>query len=1046
MTFLTRLYSEGGDTQSKLSNDNITEIISQISPYIENNGKLEKRIIDKAFGDATISNVEINNKSWQKVPIPNLITKEDWIVYIYILTHTEFNVKLEESDVPNGFRKFLDHIASINSVNNGIKRILENHLVNNPGQFTNLPWRDKFESNARKIKRKIKKIKNPRTMKNTIYQELKNVKNLYNKNHPKENARELLTSEFEKTQIKLLKKPIVLRPKQHQKKLRRIIDLLSIMRLFSSSTKLITIFNCVDYPVFNERCVPSYFKTQKQKLGKVYSCIISQLSLNNCPTAKELSDILNKYNIGLNVYAINGELIQTQKYKKKYKILIHNNHMYVIKNKNTVKNTKILDPISFDKKMYEIEKSHRLQNFDYNSVIFKNTKYVKDYLNFKDINNIFKFLSPFSQINQVFFDNCGIRPIMYCNGVYNECKYDLNKCYPTIMTNPKNKFFITLGTEVVQIYKNSNIVDCDFYRIMIPNNSLGAFYNNQTDIWVCGKELKQLKTMFENPIQISHVIKSNKRRNGTNLGCLLKKDKCDICIKYKKWQKITRFEKVCRHCLKYKRYYAEKVQDIPVTKKRGLCKYCIAYESYVDVKKVCSHYDPIDIVFYSGYIAKKISRKVSKYTVERNGYEEDIFSTIYSDRFSISQPKNTDIQDVVFNVHNDTVYKKAGLFVYMNIISYTRTKLLKLFQIAREIRPNIKVVRIYNDSISFDHNVKLVEIYNNNLEEKQLPSVLSEIKNEKIHDYEATNSSLYNLFKEKMCNKYTKRKVNTYYAEVNEESPNFFYDQSNNPKNLVDSFCIFAFAGLGKSYFISHRIIPELEKKGKSILVVSTTLENSKYWVKFGGSGKAINHYIKSCDALLRKDLGKYDYIIIDEVSQLTMEIISRLENIKKLLGTKFILIGDPSQCTGVDNIHYLNTFIIHRLCDFNIVKIKFHTKGRYENKKYYNFLCNVLKFSNSIKRLEYIQEHIETVDIIKGKNPTLITWTNASKIPLKKKYNYKVETIHITQGKTIEDNLYVCLDKINDKKIIYTALSRVRGFQFIKLITIKVNNLKLTF
>ena len=194
-------------------------------------------------------------------------------------------------------------------------------------------------------------------------------------------------------------------------------------------------FKTEDY-VVKTYCVPSYLQI---KLKKVYNKISKQLEMNPTPTYVELTIILNSIGYNLNVYMIDGEQLQEQtEYKNKINILIHNNHMYVLK--NVLKNVLINDiHKNVHKNIIECKTLTEYANINseiqYEGYKFNNgIKYTKPARQFKAINDIFDVLSTYTQHGINFYHQSQIRAIRFIdNSIENKQTFDINKCYYNIL-------------------------------------------------------------------------------------------------------------------------------------------------------------------------------------------------------------------------------------------------------------------------------------------------------------------------------------------------------------------------------------------------------------------------------------------------------------------------------------------------------------------------------------------------------------------------------------------------------------------------------------
>jgi hypothetical protein len=248
-------------------------------------------------------------------------------------------------------------------------------------------------------------------------------------------------------------------------------------------------------------CVPSYLQ---KKLKKVYNKISQQLEINPTPTYVELTIILNSIDYNLNVYIIDGEQLQEQtEYKNKINILIHNNHMYVLK--NIVKNVLINDIHKNQNKKNIIEcktlteYANIKSEIQYEGYKFNNgIKYTKPGRLFKEIDNIFGVLSTYTQHGINFYYQSQIRAIRFIdNSIENKQTFDINKCYYNILKNcledKDNKYVLPKagGFEHTRKYtgriEKQGFYYCSFNQ---PTEITNALFGSKG--WVYGSVIKIL--------------------------------------------------------------------------------------------------------------------------------------------------------------------------------------------------------------------------------------------------------------------------------------------------------------------------------------------------------------------------------------------------------------------------------------------------------------------------------------------------------------------------------------------------------------------------
>jgi hypothetical protein len=330
--------------------------------------------------------------------------------------------------------------------------------------------------------------------------------------------------------------------------------------------------------------------------------------------------------------------------------------------------------------------------------------------------------------------------------------------------------------------------------------------------------------------------------------------------------------------------------------------------------------------------------------------------------------------------------------------------LMKINDIVKELYPQTEITRIRSDSIEYDKKIDLKSI-NDRL-------TGFSIKEESMNEPREINSLLRNSFEWPDKKKIKKLKADENINPFIEKKESFLFDD---------------FAGVGKSYWVKHKLMPLLKEKGYTYMITSSTKKNAEHW-----ETKPIQHYLKKDDKSIRNKFQKYDYIIIDEASQLNMSIIYILEILKRNIKINFILVGDSNQCKSVDDVCYLVEDVVHRLCDYNILYRGYHDKIRY-TKRYYDFLSKLLSMKDSsIRKLRiFVKRHIRETNKLSELN---LCYTHRIKNKIINK-GYKAYTIHSYQGKTIDCNYSIYIYNINDYRILYTALSRSKGFDFVALL-----------
>lgn len=255
-----------------------------------------------------------------------------------------------------------------------------------------------------------------------------------------------------------------------------------------------------DY-IVTDYCVPSYLKTKLCK--KEYTTIENDLENLKTPTYPELTDMLNKINYNLNVYITDNECIQEQtQYNKNLHIMIHNEHMYVLKKgmNSKIKGGKIqqIENKEFSKARNEIYSDHKK--------IINNKTCVPINVT-SDIKKSYQFHGEYNQVNVDFFENCDKSNRYFDNSLKYGEGIDISKCYPNILKNKKYVFPKTTGKEITEIYDYKTPVrQSSFYFIE---------FKKQTEIekilfgekcWILGYLIIDLKLKKNINIKYVHRV------------------------------------------------------------------------------------------------------------------------------------------------------------------------------------------------------------------------------------------------------------------------------------------------------------------------------------------------------------------------------------------------------------------------------------------------------------------------------------------------------------------------------------------------------------
>jgi hypothetical protein len=746
-------------------------------------------------------------------------------------------------------------------------------------------------------------------------------------------------------------------------------------------------YHTVNY-VVNDYCVINYLESRLLK--SEYNIIKEELNEIKTPTYPELTMMLNKIDYNLNVYILDGEQIQKQEqFNKTLNIMVHNCHMYVLftNGKSFKKHFKKM--VEIDNKKFSDIKTPEIYNDNFK--IIDGIKYKKQ--NF--FNNLDKKLAslrtPFSHNNMEFFSSCGIRPVRYYNNnedVKLVQALDINSCYQNIMYNEKYIMPQHDGTEETTIYNKTDKIEIHGYYFVEWLNKDEIFnilFGTQNKLWIFGDLIMLLKIQKKIKIIYKHIPSNYTQYNSI-----------------KPYTKEERKERKIVDTL-YTGILGMRVKHKSVHYKCSGEEAQALYYKHKDNEIVSVD----EAQIYTTYKGDDNKKKQKTQYFDNDEEKQNIIN-------ECSKLNNADIKitDTNIKIHNEYFLQSAGLYAYLAIISYARYQLYQIYCEVKKIHPNIIVKKVYTDSITFNHKLsddmtKFVNDINKKLEKQEI-AVKPEISNYKwIHREVSTEEP---IIKPKQ--------------EIKNHS---------NLKDLLDyemSFCINSRAGYGKSYTLNNVIIPYFNRNNLSYRISSTTISDAK-----NHNSQTINSLIACNDASLNSILNEFknvDYLVIDECSRLTMNLINVLQFLKKNNNNiKFIFLGDQYQCQYNSlnkNIMNINVFL--DLVDYNFFNIQWHDKARY-NKNYDEFLNKLITLKKSEERINHIKSYFKNQIKKIGdedNNKIKIAYTNktADKI--------KGHTVHSFQGMTIEENMSVYdIDK-SLLEVAYTALSRTTNPNLISI------------
>ncbi len=738
-------------------------------------------------------------------------------------------------------------------------------------------------------------------------------------------------------------------------------------------------YKIISYDV-DEYCVVSYLKNYLLK--KEFKIIENDLKENPTPTSDELEVILNKINYNLDIFILDGECISEQnEYKKRLRIMIHDEHMYVLKNCAIEKsNCKITEceQNEFDKIKSEI--------YTESSKIKDGIKYkIKD--RFGDIEKDFKMRGPFTKVNIDFYDQCGIRAPRYIDiNVENVQTLDIKKCYFNILNNPRYIFPVQDGNEKTEVYKKGERIEPHGFYFIEFKDDLSSIEKSlfTQKCWILGYLITNLKMIDKIIIKFKHIAND--------------------------YANINRESKKEHKYLDVIHYTGFLSRYLRTTSNNYICNGL--------------EMDAFKLKYNNNTVSSSLRGHLSFETIEKSLYENTNdkikiknmnYDTIEERKELEKTLKVIDYEDPCICNSYEYFLQSSGMYSYIAITQYAR---YELYLINNEISKecNINIHKIYTDSITYDNK----------------------LTDEKIQDL---NSILLKKYGFGISKKYSNHVWNQREFIINEPKVTMIskiniYDNIEEIMNKNQSFCINARAGYGKSYMIENVIIPMINDQNKKYILTSTTLKSSEKI-----NCKCINTILSSNESYLQKlqmIFKDIDYLIVDECSRLNDHLLKMIEYVQLInKKIKVIMVGDSNQCDGFSsNCDIMDSNIFKRICNNNYFIMKWHNNARY-CKKYDDFLSQILSFEQGGKNKDCVKL-IKTFfkDQIKGindndNNKIKLTYTHKTgEILLGGDYN----TTHSVQGDTIDEQYSIYEINKMPRKVLYTALSRASNHKLINI------------
>lgn len=455
---------------------------------------------------------------------------------------------------------------------------------------------------------------------------------------------------------------------------------------------------------------------------------------------------------------------------------------------------------------------------------------------------------------------------------------------------------------------------------------------------------------------------------------------------------------------------------------------------YVHVVNCCdpgknTHYSNDELVKYSGFLASYETHQNTYFSTNDTNEKEGIKAYL---------PYSFEQDDKI--VISSSSYKhRSGMYAYLAICDYARYQLYLLGKTLNKTHPKYKIRNVNTDSLGISRRIRISKdeskcelIQINKLLEKYDFQVKIEV-NKKV-DYEYNNKSPFDMQTTILRNNFITKKVYVTPKLQNDFSIDNLIDLLKSNK----SFCINSPGGYGKTWNLVNVIIPYLKEHNQDYLISSSTIENSNEL------SKLLNDDITCIQShLTKKNLNfnmiidkfdKYSYIIIDECSQLTSQVLTMLHHIKNHTSCKIILLGDVNQCSSVDTeISWMKTDSFKLLIDYNFIKLAWSQFCRYteEYDIFLNYIINETKTTcinrdAHIARKTKIMKHVRDFfkDQTKKETTINLVYTNALRKKLTTKTNI-VSTVHSYQGKTINEQHTIYEIEKMPYDVLYTALSR---------------------
>ena len=178
-----------------------------------------------------------------------------------------------------------------------------------------------------------------------------------------------------------------------------------------------------------------------------------------------------------------------------------------------------------------------------------------------------------------------------------------------------------------------------------------------------------------------------------------------------------------------------------------------------------------------------------------------------------------------------------------------------------------------------------------------------------------------------------------------EEQEDYSVDMTRLAGLAGNSMIFTGLAGFGKTYFVKN--LPEYDMDTTIRLgftnVSTENLADEEHSCKTLNSYFGINFNTGKCSEKKIKRLRNVKCIIITEAFMMPSYIMAYLDKIKIAFpDIKWILEGDPKQLrpVGEEHINWLNCKMFNKLCDGNLIKLKYNKRNN-ETENYYKIFNN---------------------------------------------------------------------------------------------------------